>query len=56
MTIGDLVAKSGAQMRVFDLGRRIEEIPGDFFARFEALSEPYPVPYLVPHLVPCLVP
>ena len=46
MTIGDLVAKSGAQMRVFDLGRRIEEIPGDFFARFEALSEPYPVPYL----------
>jgi len=46
VTIGELIANSGAQIRVFDLGRRIQEIPADFFARFEQLAEPYPVPYL----------
>lgn len=46
MTIGELVAKSGARMRVFDLGRRIEEIPEGVFSAFEQQSAPWPVPYL----------
>lgn len=46
MTIGELIAGSGAQMRIFDLGRRIEEIPAGEFARFEQLAKPYRVPYL----------
>lgn len=46
MTIAELVAKSGAQMRVFDLGRRIEEVPLAGFKAFEQMQKPYPVPYL----------
>ena len=46
MTIGELVAKSGARMRVFDLGRRIEEIAEGVFSAFEQQSAPWPVPYL----------
>lgn len=46
MTISQLVAESGAQMRVFDLGRRIEKIPKNDFAEFEVLNKSYPTPYL----------
>lgn len=46
MTIGELVKNSGARIRVFDLGRRIEEIPENVFAAFEQQSAPWPVPYL----------
>jgi len=46
VTIGELVSKSGAQMRVFDMGRRIEEIPLDRFASFEQLATPHASPYL----------
>lgn len=46
MTIGQLVEKSGAQMRIFDLGRRIEKISRKDFAAFEQLAKPYPTPYL----------
>lgn len=46
MTIGQLVEKSGAQIRIFDLGRRIEKVSKKDFADFEQLAKPYPVPYL----------
>jgi len=46
VTIGQLVEKSGAQMRVFDLGRRIEKVSKKDFAEFEQLGKAYPVPYL----------
>lgn len=46
MTIGKLVAESGARMKVFDMGRRIEEVPAELFDSFEHLAKPWPVPYL----------
>ena len=46
MTIGELIANRGAQMRVFDMGRRIEEIGADDFAAFEQQRQPWAVPYL----------
>ena len=46
MTISHLVEESGAQMRIFDLGRRIEKISKKDFADFEQLAKPYPTPYL----------
>lgn len=46
MTIGELIANRGAQMRVFDMGRRIEEIPAADFAAFEQQQQPFGVPYL----------
>lgn len=46
MTISQLVEKSGAQMRIFDLGRRIEKISKKDFAEFEQLAKAYPTPYL----------
>lgn len=46
MTIGELVSKSGAQMRVFDMGRRIEEISLQDFASFEQMATPFASPYL----------
>ncbi|MBE0482696.1 MAG: DUF3549 family protein [Bacterioplanes sp.] len=46
MTIVQWIEKSGAQMRVFDLGRRIEKISKSDFARIEQQAIPYPSPYL----------
>lgn len=46
MTISELVAQSGAQMRIFDMGRRVSKINKQLFAEFEQLARPYPTPYL----------
>ena len=46
MTISQFVAKSGARMRVFDLGRRISKISQSEFEAIEDLARPYPSPYL----------
>ncbi len=46
MTISQLVAESGAQMRVFDMGRSISKIGRKDFEAFENLAKPYPSPYL----------
>lgn len=46
MTIMQWVEKSGAQLRVFDLGRRIEKISKADFSRIEQQATPYPSPYL----------
>lgn len=46
MTISQLVAETGAQMRVFDLGRKIKKIGRSDFEAFEQLAKPYPSPYL----------
>ena len=46
MSISKFVEKTGAQMRIFDLGRRIQKISKADFADIEALNKPYPSPYL----------
>ncbi|WP_157730014.1 DUF3549 family protein [Bacterioplanes sanyensis] len=46
MTISELVATSGAQMRIFDMGRRVSKVNKALFAEFEQLARPYPTPYL----------
>lgn len=46
MTIVELIASLGAQLRVFDLGRRIVELPAPEFAAFENGQAPYATPYL----------
>lgn len=39
-----LLSEAGAQLRVFDLGRRVTLIPAKRFAAFETFAEPYPLP------------
>lgn len=46
MSISQFVEKSGAQMRIFDLGSRIRKISKADFASVESQSKPYPHPYL----------
>ena len=46
MSISLFVDKSGAQMRIFDLGSRIQKISKSDFADIESLAKPYPHPYL----------
>lgn len=46
MTIGELLLSRGSDMKVFDMGRRISEIPLDVFAAIEALQAPFGSPYL----------
>lgn len=46
MTISEWCASSNAQMKVFDMGRRIEEIPAELFASIEQQQQAYPTPYL----------
>ncbi|MGB1091195.1 MAG: DUF3549 family protein [Oceanobacter sp.] len=46
MTIGELLAHSGAEMRVFEMGRRIQQLDNETFADLEAQRRPFPVPYL----------
>ena len=46
MTISEWCADNNTQMKVFDMGRRIEEIPADLFLKLEQQAIAYPVPYL----------
>lgn len=46
MSISKFVEETGAQMRIFDLGRRIQKISKADFADIENLNKPYPSPYL----------
>lgn len=46
MSISQFITSSGAQMRVFDLGRRIAKIGRRDFEAIENLAKPYPTPYL----------
>lgn len=46
MTISQFVAGSGAQMRVFDMGRRISPVTLREFTGFEELANPWSSPYL----------
>lgn len=46
MTISQLVAETGVQMRVFDMGRKIHKIGRSDFEAFENLAKAYPTPYL----------
>ena len=43
-TITELMEISGAQYRIFDLGRAVRKIDKDIFAKFEDASLPYPYP------------
>ena len=45
LTLHDFLDQIGAHPRFFGLGRRIEEIPAERFAAFEAASEPWPQPF-----------
>lgn len=45
-SIGQLLTQMGVTTRVFDLGRHIQEIGTDTFARFEQQDIAYPAPYL----------
>lgn len=46
MSISQFVEQSGAQMRIFDLGRRVSKISKTDFRDYELLNKPYPTPYL----------
>ncbi len=46
MTITELVAASGATLKVFDMGRRIQAMDPRTFQQIEGLRHPYPSPYL----------
>lgn len=43
-TISDFLQQTGNQFRVFDLGRRIVEVPVSNFMAFEKLEQPWPYP------------
>lgn len=43
-TLTELMEISGAQYRIFDLGRAVRKIDKDTFAKFEAATQPYPYP------------
>ncbi|MGY8870450.1 MAG: DUF3549 family protein [Pseudomonadales bacterium] len=45
-SISDLLRNSGAQFRIFDMGRRISKISSDQFEKLEQGMIPYPSPYL----------
>ncbi|GGY38620.1 hypothetical protein GCM10011297_09750 [Bacterioplanes sanyensis] len=46
MTISQLLAQTAAQVRIFDMGRRISQLSQQDFAEFEQLARPHPTPYL----------
>jgi hypothetical protein len=46
VSISKFVEETGAQMRIFDLGRRIQKISKADFSDIENLNKPYPSPYL----------
>lgn len=43
-TISDFLQQTGNEFRVFDLGRRIVEVPVEDFIAFEKLEKPWPTP------------
>lgn len=45
-SISELLQQSGAQFRIFDMGRRISKLTTDQFDKFEQGLIPYPTPYL----------
>lgn len=45
-SIGELLDQSGAQFRIFDMGRRMSKLTPDQFKNFEQGHIPYPTPYL----------
>lgn len=46
LTICDFLEQSGAQLTIFDMGRRVVEIPLDTMRRFEQNEIAYPQPFL----------
>lgn len=44
-TLGQLLQQMGVQVRLYDLGRRIEALSEQQFQDFETLQKPYPRPY-----------
>ena len=46
LTICDFLEQGGAQVSIFDMGRRVVEIPLDIMRRFESAETPYPQPFL----------
>lgn len=45
-SISELLTESGAQFRIFDMGRRLSKLSTDQFAKLEQGLIPYPTPYL----------
>ncbi len=46
LTICDFLEQGGAQVSIYDMGRRVVEIPLDAMRRFESTETPYPQPFL----------
>jgi hypothetical protein len=46
VTISQLLAQTDAQVRIFDMGRRISQLNNQDFAEFEQLARPHSTPYL----------
>ncbi|MCG8670791.1 MAG: DUF3549 family protein [Pseudomonadales bacterium] len=44
-TLINLIEQSGAQYRIYDMGRAIRKIDRDLFKKFEAAEVPYPYPF-----------
>ncbi len=44
-TIFGFLRRTGAELLVFDVGRRVVEIPRRLFEGFERLQQPYPLPF-----------
>ena len=45
-TLTDFLDKTGAHLRVFDMGRRVSMMSANTFSRFEQCELPYPQPYM----------
>lgn len=45
-TLTDFLDKTGAHLRVFDMGRRVSLVSAQTFSRFEQCELPYPQPYM----------
>lgn len=45
-TLTDFLDKTGANIRVFDMGRRVSLVSANTFSRFEQCELPYPQPYM----------
>ncbi|WP_028305235.1 DUF3549 family protein [Oceanospirillum maris] len=45
-TLTDFLDKTGAHLRVFDMGRRVSLVSANTFSRFEQCELPYPQPYM----------
>ncbi len=44
-TLSQLIEQSGAQYRIFDMGRAIRKVDRETFEKFEAAQQPYPYPF-----------